>query len=71
MDGCYVGRVAVDDPLHPMLCRVLDEGMGVAKVRSFAAFRLKLVGVGNQVVVHCINLESAWAVKSTMGTMRA
>jgi len=40
VDGCYVGRVAVDDPLHPMLCRVLDEGMGVAKVRSFAAFRL-------------------------------
>ena len=40
MDGCYVGRVAVDDPLHPMLCRVLDEGMGVTKVRSFDAFRL-------------------------------
>ena len=40
MDGCYVGRVAVDDPLHPMLCRVLDEGMGVARVRSFDAFRL-------------------------------
>ena len=40
MDGCYVGRVAVDDPLHPILCRVLDEGMGVTKVRSFDAFRL-------------------------------
>jgi hypothetical protein len=40
VDGCYVGRVAVDDPLHPMLCRVADEGMGVARVGSFDAFRL-------------------------------
>ena len=40
MNGCYVGRVAVDDPLHPILCRVVGEGMGVTKVRSFDAFRL-------------------------------
>ena len=40
MDGCYVGRVAADDPLHPILCRVVDEGMGVTKARSFDAFRL-------------------------------
>jgi hypothetical protein len=40
VDGCYVGRVAVDDPLHAILCRVMDEGMGVDGARSFDAFRL-------------------------------
>ena len=40
MDGCYVGRVAVDDPLHRSCAASLDEGMGVDRVRSFDAFRL-------------------------------
>ena len=40
MDGHYVGRVAVDDPLHGFLCRVLVEGMDVGGPRSFHAFRL-------------------------------
>ena len=35
MNGCYVGRVAVDDPLHSILCRVVGEG-----AHSFDAFRL-------------------------------
>jgi Phosphotransferase enzyme family len=40
VDGCYVGRVAVDDPLHTILCRVADESTGVDRARSFDAFRL-------------------------------
>jgi len=35
VNGCYVGRVAVDDPLHSILCRVVGEG-----AHSFDAFRL-------------------------------
>jgi hypothetical protein len=40
VDGRYVGRVAVADPLHGFLCRVLVEGMGVHGPRAFRAFRL-------------------------------
>ena len=40
MDGCYVGRVAVDDPLHAILRRLVDERTGVDHPRSFDAFRL-------------------------------
>jgi len=41
VDGRYVGRVAVADPLHGFLCRVLGDRMGVAGPRAFRAFQLK------------------------------
>jgi hypothetical protein len=41
VEGRYVGRVAVADPLHGFLCRVLVEGMGVDGPRAFHAFQLK------------------------------
>jgi Phosphotransferase enzyme family len=40
VDGCYVGRVAVDDPLHLILRRLVDERTAVDHPRSFDAFRL-------------------------------
>ena len=41
MEGRYVGRVAVADPLHGFLCRVLGDGMGVERPTRFRAFQLK------------------------------
>ena len=41
MQGSYVGRVAVADPLHGFLCRVVSEGIGVDRPTRFRAFQLK------------------------------
>jgi hypothetical protein len=41
VEGRYVGRVAVADPLHGFLCRVLGDGMGIDRPTRFRAFQLK------------------------------